>query len=50
MIRYFIDPLPGGRGQLMADLCNGDGTIIVTYPVGSPARRESILRAFPKAG
>ena len=44
-IRYFVDPLPGNRGQMRADLLNADGGVEVTYPVGSPAPIESVRAA-----
>lgn len=46
MIRRYLENLPGGRAQLYADLIGHDGEIEATYPIGSPAPRESILSAF----
>lgn len=44
-IVYFTEPLPGGRAQMYADVLEADGTVHVTYPVGSPAPRETVEAA-----
>jgi hypothetical protein len=48
-LHYWIEPLPGERGQLHADLV-ADDRIETSYPVGSPAPRAVIERAYPEAG
>jgi hypothetical protein len=40
---YYADPLPGGRAQAMADVVH-EGRVVLSWPVGSPAPRESVER------
>lgn len=35
-LHYFVEALPGKRGQMHADLVT-DGKVEATWPVGSPA-------------
>lgn len=44
-LRYFVDPLPGDRGQLVVDLLDEAGRVVQTWPVGSPAPRSSVETA-----
>jgi hypothetical protein len=44
-IRYFVEALPGGRGQMHADVLDADGNVAMTYPVGSPAPYATVQEA-----
>lgn len=43
-VRYFLDPLPGDRAQMIADVVI-DGAVVLTYPVGSPAQADVVAAA-----
>jgi len=45
---YFIEPLPGRRGQLHVDLVV-DGRCEASWPVGSPAPLATIEALYPEA-
>jgi hypothetical protein len=47
-IRYHVDALPHGRGQMVADLIDG-GKLVQTWPVGSPAPFDTVQRAADEA-
>lgn len=41
-LAFIIDPLPGDRGQLLVDVLDRDGRVVMTHKVGSPAPIHSI--------